>query len=98
MRATYEQQLDSYRQPEERSASHILVSLPADTDDERIEQARSRAQAINDAIISGAKTFQQTMEEVKNSEDMETEELGVISKGMFGSAFEDSLFALNEVR
>ena len=96
-KAAYEQQLERYGQPEERSASHILAPLTADASPEQIEQARAQAQTISDAIKTGAKTFQQAMEEAANNANLEADELGVIGQGMLGSAFEDSLFELKAV-
>ena len=99
LKAAYEAQIAKYGQPEERSASHILVKLAPGATPAEVEQARSRAQQIADAVRSGAKTFDQALQEAKadTSGQIEGGDLGVISKGMFDSpALETALYALNQ--
>jgi len=99
LRALYEEQLDKYRQPEERSASHLLIRLPKDANADAIAQARNKAQEIHAAITAGTQTFQQALEEIQATEDpnVEAGELGVITAGMMEPAFESALFALEQV-
>ncbi|MDG4597039.1 MAG: SurA N-terminal domain-containing protein [Candidatus Contendobacter sp.] len=97
LKAAYEEQIAKYSRPEERSASHILVKLPPNASQEAVEKARVQAQQIADGIHSGAKSFDQALQETKTdlAGGLEGGELGVIGKGMFDSpAFETALFAL----
>jgi len=97
LKTAYEEQIARYGRPEERSASHILVKLPPNAGQEAVEKARIQAQRIADGIHSGAKSFDQALQEAKTDSTGELEggELGVIGKGMFDSpAFETALFAL----
>jgi peptidyl-prolyl cis-trans isomerase D len=99
LKAAYEEQIAKYGRPEERSASHILVKLPPNADQDLVEKARVRAQQIADGIRSGGKSFDQALQEVKAdaSGELEGGELGVIGKGMFDSpVFETALFALSK--
>ncbi len=99
LKAAYEAQLDKYGRPEERSASHILVKLPLGAAPAEVEQAQAKAQQIASEIRSGAKTFDQALQEVKADPSGQAEggELGVISKGMFDSpALETALYALEK--
>jgi peptidyl-prolyl cis-trans isomerase D len=99
LKSAYEAQITKYGRPEERSASHILVKLPPGAAQTEVDQARTRAQQIADEVRSGAKTFDQALQEVKSdpSGQVEGGDLGVISKGMFDSpALENALYALQK--
>ncbi|MDS4042210.1 MAG: SurA N-terminal domain-containing protein [Candidatus Competibacter sp.] len=99
LKVAYEEQIAKHGQSEERSASHILVKLPPNAGQEQVEKARATAQRIADDIRSGAKSFDQTLGEIKTgqSDELEGGELGVIGKGMFDSpAFENTLYAMGK--
>jgi peptidyl-prolyl cis-trans isomerase D len=101
LKAAYQEQIAKYGQPEERSASHILIPLPLNASQDVVENARAQAQQIADSIHSGGKNFDQALQEAKAKADLagavEGGELGVISKGMFDSpAFENALYALQK--
>jgi len=99
LKSAYEAQITKYGRPEERSASHILVKLPPGAAQTEVDQARTRAQQIANEVRSGAKTFDQALQEVKSdpSGQVEGGDLGVISKGMFDSpALENALYALQK--
>jgi peptidyl-prolyl cis-trans isomerase D len=57
------QQIAKYGQPEERSASHILIKLPLGAAQTEVDQAQTKAQQIADEVRSGAKTFDQVLQE-----------------------------------
>ena len=99
LQAAYQEQIARYGQQEERRASHILVTVPKAADKAELDKARTQAKEIYDAIASGAKTFEQALQEAQTAEAgaIEGGELGVISKGMLDPAFENSLFALEAV-
>ncbi len=99
LQAAYQEQIAKYGRPEQRSASHILISLPLNAAQDVVEPARTRAQQIADGIRSGGKSFDQALQEAKADpvSAVEGGELGVISKGMFDSpAFENALYALQK--
>jgi peptidyl-prolyl cis-trans isomerase D len=98
LRTAYQEQIAKYTQPEARSASHILVTLPAEASDAEVNKARRRAQGLYEAVTSGAKTFDQALQEAQNAKDIEGGELGVISKGFYEDpAFEAALYTLKAV-
>lgn len=99
LKTAYQDQIAKYGQPEERSASHLLVKLPLNPSPAEVEQAQLKAKQIADDLHSGARSFDQVMQEAKAdvSGKLEGGELGVIGKGMFDSpAFETALFALQK--
>ncbi|HOW77045.1 MAG TPA: SurA N-terminal domain-containing protein [Candidatus Competibacteraceae bacterium] len=99
LQAAYQAQIAKYGRPEERSASHILVKLPPGAAQTAVDQAQTRAQRIAGEIRSGAKTFDQALQEVRSdpSGQVEGGDLGVISKGMFDNpALENALYALQK--
>lgn len=99
LKTAYQDQIAKYGQPEERSASHLLVKLPLNPGPAEVEQTQIKAKQIADDLHSGTKSFDQVMQEAKAdaSGKLEGGELGVIGKGMFDSpAFETALFALQK--
>lgn len=99
LKASYEEQIAKYGRPEERQASHILVKLAPNAGEADVEQARAKAQQMAESIRSGAKSFEQLLNEVKadGSGQVEGGELGTVGKGMFDDpALENALFALKQ--
>ena len=97
LRTSYQEQIAKYGRPEERSASHILVKLPPNAGEAEVEKTRAKAREIADSIHSGAKNFDQVLQEVQadQSGELEGGELGAITQGMFDSpAFESALYAM----
>jgi len=99
LQALYQEQIENYTQPEERSASHILITASADATLEKLDQARAQANDIYAAIAAGSKTFQQTLEEFQAAEieGVEVGELGTITPNMLDPAFDSALYALRAV-
>ena len=94
----YQEQKTKYTQPEERNTSHILVTAPPGADTAAIDQARERAKAIHAEIASGAKTFDQALQDARKENDIQGGDLGAISRGMYKDpGFENALFALPTV-
>ena len=99
LKASYEEQIAKYGRPEERQASHILVKLTPGADEAEVEKARTRAQQIAADIRSGAKSFDQALQEAQadTAGQMEGGGLGTIGKGLFEDpALENALFALKQ--
>lgn len=99
LRAAYTAQLTKYGQPEERSASHLLIKLPATAAQAEADQAQAKAQRLAEELRSGAKTLDQLLQEAKTdpASQMEGGNLGVINKGMYDNpALENALYALEK--
>jgi peptidyl-prolyl cis-trans isomerase D len=99
IQAAYQDHAARYSQPEERSASHILVRLPPNASAAEVETARARAQALAERIHSGEQNFEEALREAQADPagGVEGGELGVIGQGLFDSpAFEIALYALEE--
>ena len=99
LKTAYQDQIAKYSQPEERSASHLLIKLPLNPSPEEVAQAQARAKQIADELHAGTQTFDQALQAAKadTSGTLEGGELGVIGKGMFDNpAFENALFALEK--
>lgn len=90
----YEINADRYRSQEQRHARHILIIIDADTDAATAEQTIAD---LSDRLASG-ESFEQLASEF--SEDPVSAEqggdLGWSGPGDFVSAFEETLFSLNE--
>lgn len=96
LRDRYEQQRARFVTEPQRSASHILVAVPADADADAEAAARTRAEALAaQARVEGA-DFAAIAREA--SEDLGSKasggELGVIEAGMIDPMFEQALFAM----
>lgn len=99
LKASYEEHIGKYGRPEERQASHVLVKVSPDASEAEVEQSRAKAQQILAEVRSGAKSFDQALQEAKadSSGRLEGGDLGTIGKGMFEDpALENALFALQQ--
>ncbi len=98
LQVAYQEQSAKYIQPEERNASHILLPVSATTGAADADKIKQQAESIRAAIASGAKTFEQALEEAQASANAQGGDLGKISKGLYEDpAFENALFELNAV-
>lgn len=93
LRARYEEAGDRFSAEEERLASHILVQLDADTD-----EAAARAEASRIAALAAAGDADFAALARENSDDAGSRatggDLGWITRGTMGDAFDAALFAL----
>ena len=97
LKTAYQDQIAKYGRPEQRSASHVLIKVPATAAPDAVDKAQARANQIADEIRSGGKSFDQALQQAKAdpSGELEGGELGVIGKDLFDDpAFETALFAL----
>lgn len=97
--ARYDEIRDSFRQPEQRLASHLLLEVAADADDAARERVQAQAQTLREQIVKGAK-FEDVAR--KSSQDVGTAEqggdLGWLQRDGTGEpAFDAALFAMTEV-
>jgi len=95
LRRAYDENSDQYTEPEQRSASHILVKLAQDADDAAQQEALEKAQSLTEQARSGA-DFAELAKE--NSDDAGSAanggDLELISPGAMVKPFEDAVFAL----
>lgn len=98
LRARYQDLKSRYVTEPLRTASHILVAVPADAAPEADTAARERAAALAAKAREPGADFAAIARE--SSEDLGSKsaggDLGVIEKGMSEPAFEQALFALQQ--
>ncbi|KAA2285659.1 SurA N-terminal domain-containing protein [Arenimonas fontis] len=98
LRQRYQDNRARYVNEPGRTASHILVAVPADADGEAVEAARQRAEALAARAREPGADFSAIARE--SSDDLGSRDqggdLGVIEKGLYAPAFEDALFSLEE--
>jgi peptidyl-prolyl cis-trans isomerase D len=96
LRARYDELRSRYVTEPQRTASHILVSVPADAAPDADAAARERANSLVAKAREAGADFAAIARE--NSDDLgskaEGGDLGVVEKGLFDAAFEQALFAL----
>jgi peptidyl-prolyl cis-trans isomerase D len=97
LRQLYEDQPDRFITPEERQARHILISLPADADDDTVAAARAEAEAILQRLDDGedfgelARTESDDPGSASNGGD-----LGFFGRGLMTPEFELAVFELEK--
>ena len=97
LKARYDLNVSSYGLPEQREASHILIRVAQDAEEDAVKTAREKAQALAAQLDEGA-DFAALAKE--NSEDplsaVEGGSLGAFGKDVMDPAFEEAAFALAE--
>jgi len=87
----YEDNASRYIEPEQRKLAHILIKI----EDDKKEEAQSKAQAFYDQIQAGDKTFEELA--VTESDDelasKKNGEIGLISQGEMGVQFDTAAFS-----
>jgi peptidyl-prolyl cis-trans isomerase D len=95
LQAQYQARKDALKTQEQRRASHILVQVAADADQEALDAARNKAQELLDQIRAGADFAELA---ANNSDDpgsaAQGGDLGFFAKGVMAPEFEASAFAL----
>ncbi len=95
LRALYDQRRDRYDRPPQVRARHILLSVPENADEKKIEEVRQELLAIRQRILDGA-DFAEVAAEV--SDDLGTRQkggdLGFFGRNQMVKAFEDAAFSL----
>jgi|WetSurMetagenome_2_1015567.scaffolds.fasta_scaffold27258_1 peptidyl-prolyl cis-trans isomerase C len=91
----YDEKIDEFKQPAQIRASHILILVPSDTNQEKKETFKKDMEAILQRLKAG-EDFVSVAKEV--SQDPSTKEkggdLGFFTKGQMVKSFEDAAFAL----
>ena len=95
LRQLYDDQPERFITPEERQARHILVSLPADADDETIAAARAVAECIRQRLVDG-ESFEELARHVSDDRGSGGYggDLGFFGWGLMTPEFEEAVFAL----
>lgn len=97
LRGYYENNQDKFGTPEQRRASHILIQVPKDADEAKVEAARKKIDEIAARLAKGedfatlAKEYSQDPGSAENGGD-----LGYFGKGLMDPAFEASAFSLQK--
>ena len=95
--AFYNDNTDRFTRPGSRSASHILISLPADASEAAVEKARHRAESLATRGRGGADFAALASE---HSDDPGSArrggDLGIIQPGTMTPEFETVVFVLNK--
>lgn len=95
LRALYDERRDRYDRPPQVRARHILLSVPENADEQKVEEVRQEILAIRKRILDGA-DFGEVAAEV--SHDLGTRQkggdLGFFGRGQMLKAFEDVAFSL----
>ena len=95
LRALFDAEPERFVTPEKREVSHILVSVPADADEDDVARARERLVALKDRIAAG-ESFDDLARD--NSDDPGSAgaggSLGFIERGMMVPEFEMAAFTL----
>ena len=93
----YEERKASLKTKEQRRASHILISVAADADEDAVARARAEANAIR-ARLEAGEDFAKLAEE--NSDDpgsaKQGGDLGFFSSGDMVPEFDKTVFAMNK--
>ena len=96
LRRRYDEQKARFGAEEQRSAAHILVSVPADADEAAVEAARVKAQGLAEQARAAGADFAALA--AASSDDLGSKDtggdLGVIGREVFPKPFEDAVFAL----
>jgi peptidyl-prolyl cis-trans isomerase D len=90
--ARYQENIDAYSSPEVRDASHILIKV---SDDQENEQALAQITKISERISNG-ESFSDLASELSQDSGSAADggSLGEVERGIMVQAFEESLFAL----
>jgi len=95
LRATYNDRIDEFAEPEKRQIRHILLSLPMDGDADAVEAVKQRAADLRARIIAG-EAFAAVAEEVSDDPASASAggDLGLVARGIMDPAFEQAAFEL----
>lgn len=98
IKARYDAQIDKYKEPETRRASHILIPVAKDASADEVKKAQDKAQEVlaklgqsPTAFAQLAKAYSQDTQSAEKGGD-----LGWFGRGAMVKAFEDAAFELKE--
>ena len=92
----YEEQKTNFSVGERRRASHILLELDPEADEEEASEANAKAVELRERIING-ESFEDLAKEFSADPGSASQggDLGFFGRGVMDKAFEDATFALN---
>jgi peptidyl-prolyl cis-trans isomerase D len=95
LRATYEEQLETYSVPEQVTARHILIRADSDGDSEALDEARARAIATRERVM-GDEAFEDVAKEVSEDPGSSASggDLGTFARGVNAAKLEEAAFSL----
>ena len=97
LRGYYENNEDEFGLPEQRQASHILILAAADAEQNAVDEAQAKIDALAERLSNG-ESFAELAKQ--NSQDPGSAatggDLGLFGKGVMDPAFEAAVFALEE--
>lgn len=97
----YAEHLSDFVQPEERKASHILVSIAADASSENKQAAREKAQKVLEQVKQNPEQFAEIAKEFSDDPGSASSggDLGFFGRGVMVKSFEEQIFSMqiNEI-
>jgi peptidyl-prolyl cis-trans isomerase D len=95
LRAAYEARIEEFVEPEQRSIRHILLTVPADSDDAEVQAIKDRIVALKAEIDAGA-SFAEVAAAQSDDPGSAAQggDLGLVGRGVMDPAFEQAAFAL----
>jgi len=98
IKARYDAQIDKYKEPETRRASHILITVAKDASADEVKKAQDKAQEVLAKLAQSPGEFAQLAKAY--SQDTQSAEkggdLGWFGRGAMVKTFEDAAFELKE--
>jgi len=98
LRTYYDQNKDRMGTPEQRRASHILITAPADASAEQRDKAKAKAEDLLKQVLAKPESFAEVAR--KNSQDPGSAEKGgdldFVTRGAMVKPFEDAMFSLKK--
>ncbi len=97
----YAEHLNDFVQPEERKASHVLVSVAADASPEDKQTAREKAQKVLEQVKQNPEQFAEIAKELSDDPGSANNggDLGFFGRGVMVKSFEEQIFSMqiNEI-
>ncbi len=94
-RQYYEKTKENFRQPESVHASHILIKVAADADDETKKKARERIESIKKELADGADFTELARKYSEGPSAKRGGDLGFFQRGQMVKPFEEVAFSLD---
>lgn len=96
VRAYFDEHPDEFGQSEERKASHILISVPADASEDEKQAARDKAEGILAQVRQNPEQFAEIAKEHSDDPGSSTQggDLGFFGRGVMVKSFEDKIFSM----
>ncbi len=93
-RALYDTRSEVYDVPEQIRASHVLIRVPDDADEDTVDRLRGQAEAVRERIQGGEDFAVVAAEESEDPSKDAGGDLGFFGRGQMVPPFEEAAFAL----